>query len=252
MTGLSRTKLSLFQEYLLTLVKIRRNNDHKHLAYLFAVSQAHITRVFIAWINLLHQCFEDLLPYPSQEIVKGNLPCTFKMYPKTRCILDCTEFHVEKPFRPGAQRATWSSYKHSNTLKLLVGIMPSGAITYRSQLYGGSISDVHIVKKSGYLDLVEKGDDIMADKGFPIRHLLIPRRATLNLPAFSHKGQSLTKKALHKSRTIARTRIHVERAIGRMKSFRILSGTIPIKLRYLLNQIITVVCVLCNLQKRLA
>ena len=65
------------------------------------------------------------------------------------------EIFVEKAFRPSAQRATWSSYKHSNTFKLLVGIMPSGAITFVSKLYSGSISDQKIVEKSGMIDNLE-------------------------------------------------------------------------------------------------
>ena len=36
-----------------------------------------------------------------------------------------------------------------------------------------------------------------------------------------------------------------------MKTFRILSGVIPIKLRFQLNQIITIIAALCNLQDRL-
>ena len=39
------------------------------------------------------------------------------------------------------------------TLKGLVGISPSGAITFISQLYTGSMSDREIVERSGVLDL---------------------------------------------------------------------------------------------------
>jgi len=184
-------------------------------------------------------------------MVRSNLPKSFKSYPNTRVIIDCTEFYVQKPFRPLAQRATWSNYKHANTFKILVGIMPSGAFTFVSELYSGSTSDVDIVKNSGFLDLLEEGDDVMADRGFNIRHLLLPKKATLNVPAFSH-GKSLSQKAVRSSRKIAAVRIHVERAIRRMKSFKILTGVIPLKLRFTLNQIILIIAVLCNFQKRLA
>ena len=126
--------------------------------------------------------------------------------------------------------------------------MPSGAITFLSKLYSGNISDLAIVKESKFIDLVEEGDDIMADRGFNIRHLLLPKKATLNIPSFSH-GKKLSVKAVRRSRNIATVRIHVERAIRRMKTFKILSGIIPLKLRYSLNQI---VAALCNLQERLA
>ena len=249
--GRKRTTDSLFIEMLLCLVKIRMGFGHKHVSYLFALSVSHVSRIFIAWTNLLHQCLKPLLIWPSKDIVKANLPLSFSKYPNTRAIIDCTEYFVQKPLRPAAQKVSWSNYKQSNTFKQLVGISPNGTITFISNIYAGSISDAKIVQVSGFLDHVEQGDDIMADRGFNIRHLLLPKKATLNIPAFSH-GKCLSSKALKRSRSIASVRIHVERAIRRMKTFKILSGIIPLKYRFLLYQITTIVAVLCNLQPCLA
>ena len=129
-------------------------------------------------------------------------------------------------------------------------IMPAGAITFLSKLYSGSISDLHIVKQSGLIDKLEMNDDVMADRGFNIRHVTSQKKCTLNLPAFSH-CKALGARALKQSRKIASVRIHVERVIHRMKTFKVLSGIIPLKLRYILDQVVTVVAVLCNLQERL-
>lgn len=68
------------------------------------------------------------------------------------------------------------------------------------------------VKQSGFIDTLEENDDVMADRGFNIRHLVLSKRATLNIPAFIH-GKSLSKKAVTRSRKIASVRIHVERAM---------------------------------------
>ena len=249
--GRKRKTDFLFIEMLLCLVKIRMGFGHKHLSFLFGLSTSHVSRIFISWTNLLHQCLKALLIWPSKEIVKTNLPLSFSKYPNTRCIIDCTEYYVQKPLRPAAQKASWSNYKHSNTFKQLVGISPNGTITFLSNIYGGSISDAKIVQVSGFIEHVEQGDDIMADRGFNIRHLLLPKKATLNIPAFSH-GKCLSTKAVKRSRSIASVRIHVERAIRRMKTFKILSGIIPLKYRFLLHQITTIVAVLCNMQPCLA
>ena len=241
----------MFEEFVLTLVRIRRGYDAVLLSFLFAITTSQVGRVVPAWVNFLAKCFRPLVKWPSRQHVKENLPKSFAGFPQTRVIIDCAEFFVEKAFRPSAQRATWSTYKHSNTFKLLVGIMPSGAITFVSKLYSGSISDQSIVQKSGFLDKLENGDDVMADRGFNIRHHVLPKGATLNIPSFTY-GKRLSSKAIKRSRKIAQVRIHVERAIRRMKTFRILSGVIPIRFRFQLNQVITIVTVLCNLQERLA
>ena len=52
-------------------------------------------------------------------------------------------------------------------------------------------------------------------------------------------------------RRIASLRIHVERAIGRIKTFGICKGTIPISMARLCNQIVCVCAFLSNFQPAL-
>ena len=94
------------------------------------------------------------------------MPAYFKdTYPSTRCIIDCTEIFVQVPASLITQSALYSHYTHHVTYKALVGISPSGAVTFVSQLYPGSLSDKEIVARCGILHpgLWEKGDSIMAD-----------------------------------------------------------------------------------------
>jgi len=72
------------------------------------------------------------------------------------------------------QSTTFSAYKNTNTVKVLVGITPSGAISFLSPAYEGSISDKKLVEVCGLLEKLETGDEIMADKGFVIQDLLTP------------------------------------------------------------------------------
>ena len=248
--GRKRYKLSAFHGIFLTMVRIRKGFDIKHLSFLFNISQSHVSRVFTLWVNVLDQCFNPLLKWPDQDVACANIPKPFASFPRTCCITDYTEFAMEKPFRPTAQKQTWSFYKHGNTAKLLVAIRPCGVITFISKVFVGSVSDVEIVKKSGFLNLIRANDDVMADRDFNIRHLMLERKAPLNIPAFS-KGSNLSMKAFKRSRRIASVRIDVERAIRRMKCFKILSGIIPLKLRLCLDQILKVVSVLSNLDKSL-
>lgn len=69
---------------------------------------------------------------------------------------------------PELQQITFSSYKNHNTYKALVGISPGGVVTFVSNLYSGAISDRELTKKSRLLDLLERGDMVMADCGFNI------------------------------------------------------------------------------------
>ena len=85
---------------------------------------------------------------------------------------------------------SFSTYKSHNTFKALIGIASHGAITFISQLYTGCTSDAEIAKDSGILDLIEEGDGIMADEGFPLEKILKKQKAHLTIhPFLSDKGQ---------------------------------------------------------------
>lgn len=136
------------------------------------------------------------------------MPEVFKKeYPNTRIIIDATEFFIERPSSLLNQSCTFSNYKNRNTVKVLIGITPSGAISYVSQTYEGSISDRRLVELSGLLQLLEPGDEIMADKGFLIQDLLAPLGVRLNVPPLLESKKQMaiddvvvTKKIAHMSK----------------------------------------------------
>jgi hypothetical protein len=238
------------EEFVVTLTRMRRGFDVEVLGDLFGVNSSVISRIFTTWINFLYLELKFIISWPTRGQVSANLPKAFKQFPKTRSIIDCTEFFIQKPSLPSSQRVTWSQYKHHNTFKALISISPTGSFTFISKLFTGSISDRRIVEKSGYLDKLEHGDDVMADRGFLIRDLLAKHSATLNIPPYS-MGKQLSSRAVTKTRRIASARIHVERAIGRLKTFKLLQGVMPLKLHALFDQIIGVCCILCNLDKQI-
>ena len=86
----------------------------------------------------------------------------------------------------------------------------------------------------------------MADRGFTIQEELNPLKVRLNIPAFLSGRDQLTKAEVKESQGIASVRIHVERAIQRIKKFRQIRNEIPLVLHGSINQIWTVVCLLCN------
>jgi len=142
----------------------------------------------------------------------------------------------------------FSSYKNHTTLKGLIGIAPSGAITFVSQLYTGSISDKEIVERSGILDLpFNVGDNVVADKGFTIEDLL-PLGVVLNIPPFLGQAQQMPREDEVRTQVIAALRIHVERAINKIKTFHIWDRVIPLSLLPVVNQMWAVFGFLCNVQ----
>ena len=250
-------KLTLFEEFILTLLRLRLGIGTQFLSTLFGVSQSMVSTIFTTWMSFMAQELAPLLKWPSRAKIDQHMPLSFRRkYPKTRVIIDATEFFVQRPRNPSAQSKTWSNYKSKNTFKTLVGITPNGAFSFVSDLWSGNTSDRCITEKSGLIDLLESGDHVMADRGFLINDLLLKKSASLNMPPFTRscqlgKGRCLTTKEIKESKSIASLRIHVERAIQRLKTFNFLSGTMYVNSLSIANQCLRVASVLCNFMKPL-
>ena len=178
-------------EYFLTLCRLRQGFKEDHLAHLYGISQTTVSRVIISWINFMYLKFSTIPVWPSRVQIDKHMPADFKeRYPSTRVIIDCTEIRCQMPKSMRLNSELFSSYKNHTTLKSLVGISPGGALTFVSQLYTGHLSDREIVTRSGFLKLpFNRGDAVMADKGFTVEDLL-PLGVSLNIPPFlGSKGQ---------------------------------------------------------------
>ena len=93
--------------------------------------------------------------------------CFYPDYSDTRVIIDCTEFRIECPAGVDNRIFTFSRYKKGYTAKILIGITPGGFICLKSKVNGGCTTDSQLTVESGLIDLLEDGDVVLADKGFP-------------------------------------------------------------------------------------
>lgn len=67
----------------------------------------------------------------------------------------------------------------------------------------------------------------MADKGFLIQDLLIPRGIRLNIPPFLQSNSQMPASDVFLTKKIVHLRVQVERAIGCVKDFCILQDNLP-------------------------
>lgn len=241
-------KVSKKDQIFMTLIKLRLNFPHLDLAQRFNVSVAAVSNIVISHIYLFKEILFDQMMnvIPSKEKNMTCLPSSFSTFTNCRIVLDCTEIVTIKSRKsPKLQSLTYSSYKHCNTWKALVGVAPNGVITYISRLFPGSTSDKKIVKNCGILDQLKSGDLVVADKGFLISDIL-PYGVTLNIPPFLTLPQ-FTIEQVKRTETIAKCRIHVERAIRRLKEYRILDF-LPQSYCPYADNIIKCIAALTNLQ----
>ena len=241
--------LSPANVFLLIMMKVRLNLLNQDLAFRFNIASSAVSKLLNAGLPAVAQKLSFLVRWPAKEDVIRTLPSVFKpSFRKCRVIIDCTEIFCERARNLTLRALTWSNYKHHNTLKILVGISPTGTVSFISKAFGGRASDKAITQKSGFLNILEYGDQVLADRGFLIEEELASRGATLAIPSFTKGVKQLSMKNVENSRRLARVRIHVERMMERLKNFKILAGILPLSLVPHIDNIVMISAAVSNLQ----
>ena len=252
------TKLSSFEEFMVTVIKLRLNLPMQDLAFRFGVSCSTVQRIFYKWMKILDTQLQPLINWPDREDLRRTMPDCFKVSfgDNVAVIIDCFEIFIERPSSLLARAATWSSYKHHNTVKFLIGITPQGVVSFISKAWGGRVSDKYITENCGILNNLLPDDIVLADRGFDITDSVAMYRAKLYLPAFTRGKDQLSALEVEETRSIANVRIHVERVIGSVRQkYSILKGMIPLNFLTgredddipMIDRIGRVSCALCNL-----
>ena len=162
----------LIDELFMFLCRLKAGLLEQDLSVRFNCSISTVSRKIVTWANFLYFVLGSIPIWLPRETIRELMPeCFETLYPRTRVIIDCTEIRTQQPSSLVLNSQSFSHYKGTNTFKCLLGIAPHGAITFISSLYTGCMSDVEIAKLSGLLDLLEPGDDVMADKGFLFKNI---------------------------------------------------------------------------------
>lgn len=242
-------QLHPWDQLLMTMMKLRLNLLQGDLAERFGVSQTIVSKVIACWLDLMEENMRCYIPWLPRETIQETMPQCFKEhFPKTTCVIDCSETPLQKPRNLDSRGESYSHYYGQNTIKYLVSIAPCGLIMFISAAYGGRCSDKFITLNSGFLEYLHPGDEVMADRGFTIEDLLYERKVKLTIPAFTKRGMQLSEEDTTSTRRIANVRVHVERVIRRLKNFKILSQTFPITLTPKADKILRICAALCNLR----
>ncbi|KAL2081096.1 hypothetical protein ACEWY4_022949 [Coilia grayii] len=278
MKGDKNSKLSKFQQLLLTLMRLRLDLRNQDLAYRFGVKVATVTRTVHRIINIMSA---TLVPtavfWPSRVELRKNLPAALKAtHPDCAVIIDCFRVSLERPLDSELNQlnpAIAGNRMHytprasgASELKYLIGVAPQGVVTFVSQGSPGSVSDKCLAEGCGFLCKLLPGDVVLADHDLDIGESVAARGAQLKVTGsgdighgegfpemscvpWAAAGNSLTPERLSVHR-------HVEKVISMVKKrYAILTG--PVESPFIamerassmttFDKIVQVACALNNL-----
>ena len=218
-SGVKHSSLSAliqFQEFTMTLMRLRLNLTIADLAYRFAINTSTTSADILKWINIAYNRLKMMLKWPSRDDLLATTPMFFRQHFKAKVavIVDCFGIFCHKPKNHMAKAETFSSYKHHNTIKFSIGVTPQGVISFVLKAWGGRTPDEHLTD-------IDIGDSAA----------LFGATVEIQLDAFD----------VESSRKLASVRVHVEPVIGLLrKKYTILQPTLG--LPYVLCSALTNMC----------
>ena len=200
----------------------------------------------------MHIELKLLFEMPALQTEDGVADVFSKYGPKLKVVLDCTELQTQKSSDLRARKQLFSYYKQRDTMKFMVGLAPNLTVNFVSKAWGGRASNTTITMNSSeLLDVLTRdgGASVMSDRGFTVDKELSALGVDLIIPDFKGWDRSqLTEKECLSSESVAQARIHVERIIQRIRTFHILSRTVPLTMKDIIEQVFSVCAYLTNFQ----
>ena len=81
------------QEFFLVLVRLRLGLLEEDMATRAGLSQSHMSRIFITWVDFLHSKLRSYPIWPSRGAIDQSMPVSLKdMYPSTRVVIDSLKY----------------------------------------------------------------------------------------------------------------------------------------------------------------
>lgn len=240
---------STMDRIIMTFIKLKLNMSYLVLGTLFDVSRVTCKNYIAHMIPMLSATLGICLYWPDREEISRNIPLCFKKFKNTRIVLDCTEIALESCKCLHCNILSYSHYKGMSTIKFLVGVTPSGFISFLSHGFGGRSSDKGIFNESQLLSALEPNvDAVMADKGFLIEKECTEHGIQLFRPPFLGKNRQFSKDDAVDTVEIASARVHIERVNQRMKVFKLFGGgKFPHHLLHFIDHIAIIVAGIVNL-----
>ena len=157
------------------------------LAFRFQISPEGFSQIWITWLKLMsvEHCYLIILPLRGQ--IFATLPQAFRrLY---QCvIINYSGVFGEIPSSLEAIRYLWINFKHHHMFKFLVVITPNSVIFLLSPCFGGCTSDIIIVRDSGFSDLIQTCDTVLAACSFKVESKLTLHRFYLAIPQWQPRG----------------------------------------------------------------
>ncbi|KAK3929777.1 Ubiquitin carboxyl-terminal hydrolase 17-like protein B, partial [Frankliniella fusca] len=227
-----QTVLSSKDRLFMLLLRLRRGYPGEEIAFLFGIESSYALEICYVMTQLIYLTFKSMekTMFQSAAGQKKNQPKVMRPFKNLRVILDGMSLYTQTPSNFEQQGNTYSQYKGRNVFLFAIGISTHGATIFCSDGFEGSMSDKETILQSGLIDMLEKGDGVMTDRGYELTAELQAKGCHFYKPPSLGNRKVFTPEEETLTKAIAAARIYVEHAIADIKDWKILDGTLPLNM----------------------
>lgn len=241
----SESELSVEEEIILSLIKLRWNLSFGSLANLFYIKENECTSIFRTMLQILKSILKSAIYWPTQEEIMSCMPESLETLKKTIAVVDRNEINVERLTCPKCDLPMNCEYDGDEKLKILIGFSQCGLITYVSKAEQGVAAANETIVNPCLISkiLIPSNDAIMTDGCFieqDCNRLFIDLIKSRTEKPFDPE-YARTEKPKETSS------MHVENAYKRFRKFRFLQTTVSSDEASLIDDISVVICGIVNL-----
>jgi len=209
------------EQFLLTVIWLRRSPMHEVLGFLFGVTYPTVGRVIARVLPVLEAAGRDTmrLPDPGKNH-RRTLDALLADTPQLAVISDTVEQPVQRPKDRAHADTYYSGKKKQHTHKTQIAVdETSGRIVDISATVRGPVADLALLKASGLLARLPPGVGSLGDLAYVGMAGLHPQGLGAT-PRRKPRGKARPAEDVAYNRAFARRRITVEHTLGRMRCFQ--------------------------------
>jgi Helix-turn-helix of DDE superfamily endonuclease len=125
--GWTPTSLSLDNQLLLTLIKLKMNCEDADFAFRFDCSLTTVSNIFYTLVGALHELLNNGRPisscsFSSQLKCKGSMPKAFDGFGSARVFIDDLEIEQDIPIDLSNRSRAHNSYESEQTVKAATAV----------------------------------------------------------------------------------------------------------------------------------
>ncbi len=229
------------QKLFFLLVYLKNNPLQTFQASSFGVSQAKVSKIYRALLNVLDQTLLGLKLAPCRD--SADLKAVLAKLPARVFWLDGTETPIQRNQDQDAQQEDFSGKQHGHRLKNLTLCDASQYIHYLSPTESGSVHDKALA--DAYPLHLPAGSTLKQDLGFLGHH---PQGVVVEMPVKKPKNKELSFSQKLYNQMLSSTRVVVEHANSGLKRLRMLKDVCRVHDEGVRDRLRVVACGLHNLR----